>query len=176
MFIKETQGNDDLILKSPKKSDVNIWSIWDTDIEVQKYMPEPMNQETSMEDELQYFEEIKNETDGIYASIFISGKDESVGLISLTEINDHHKIGELGILIGDKKFWNKGISTKSILLFLKYIKSNTDIKRIIAEVEEGNISMEKSLLKNNFKLECVCKSSRVKNGSRIDTKRFVLFI
>ncbi|MHC4218420.1 MAG: GNAT family N-acetyltransferase, partial [Planctomycetota bacterium] len=54
-----------------------------------------------------------NENEDVYLfGIFISATDEHVGNIKLGPINRHHDVGEIGILIGAKDHWGKGVATE----------------------------------------------------------------
>ena len=45
----------------------------------------------------------------------------------------------MGIEIGDKRYWNKGIAYKAVKVATEYIFNNTDIKRIYIETSVKTI-------------------------------------
>ena len=46
--------------------------------------------------------------------IFLGDEFKHVGNIKLGPINSYHKRAEIGLMIGDKSVWGKGIATKVI--------------------------------------------------------------
>jgi RimJ/RimL family protein N-acetyltransferase len=76
-----------------------------------------------------------------------------VGTISLKgkmnkkEFSDYHEIG-YGI---NNNYWNLGIVTNAINLFLKTMKENQNITKFIAETDVENIGSQSVLRKNNFR-------------------------
>lgn len=135
-------------------------------------MPEPVNEPSSREAELEYLEECRHEEDGVYWSIVNKVDDQLIGSIAISEINQHHGTGELGLVIGEREFWFKGIATEAIGLVCDYAKNQMKLRRLAAEYESGNEGVGKALEKNDFELEAIAKKSRMKQGKPIDTKRY----
>ncbi len=160
-----------LILRPYEAGDISFWQKWDIDAEVQRFMPEPQNEPQSDEQQEAYLKECEQEEDGIYWTIVWKENSQPIGHVSVTEINQHHGIGEIGIVVGDKEYWNKGIASEAIGAILEFMRS-FGLKRLSAEFEEGNLALEKSLIKNGFEKEGELKSSRVKDGKRINTVRY----
>jgi ribosomal-protein-alanine N-acetyltransferase len=157
-------------LREFHKDDTVLWLKWNNDKDLQKYMPEPFEVRT-IQDENEFLEEATNEDDGIYWTIEDSFTSRPIGIVSVTEISQHHGLGELGIIIGEKEYHGKGIASKVIEGVLDYCK-NKGLRRITAEYEEGNIGLQKALEKNSFILEAKCIDSRIKKGLPINTFRY----
>lgn len=158
-------------LRPFKESDVELWQIWDVDPEVQAYMPEPLNVAVDTQEHLKYINECEDEEDGYYWSIDTS-TGITIGTVALTDINNHHKLADLGIVIGDKTYWGKGIATGVILALVHHAFTELGIERISAEVEVGNIGAQKVFEGAGFEQDGEFKSARVKNGHRIDVLHF----
>lgn len=152
-------------------SDAELWQVWDVDPEVQAHMPEPVNEPQDISEQLEYIKECETEEDGYYWSI--DTKDgTTIGTVALTDINDYHKLAELGIVIGDKSFWGKGVASEVVAAVVQYAFTNLNIKRISAEAEAANVGVQKVLERAGFEQDGVFKSARVKNGQRIDVLHF----
>lgn len=159
------------VLRPYKDGDAELWQIWDVDPKVQAHMPEPMNEPQALEEQIEYIKECEAEDDGYYWSI--ETKDGvTIGTVALTDINDHHKLAELGIVIGDKSYWGKGVATEVVTAVVQYAFSTLGIMRISAEAEAGNVGIQKVLERAGFEQDGVFKSARVKNGVRIDVVHF----
>ena len=166
-----TINTQNYIIRPFKKEDVLLWQKWDIDPEIQAHMPEPKNLPQDISKQYEYIEECEKDDEGYYWSIeTIEGV--TIGTVSLFEINSHHKTGSVGIIIGDKNYWGKGVATEVLLALVKYVFENLDIYRISAEVEAGNVSIQKVLTKAGFVQGGLFKNARVKDGRRIDVLHF----
>ncbi len=175
MLIPKTIVGQKVTLRPFEEGDIVYWDKWDVDVEVQEFMPEPHCRSVEYSDHLEYFAESMATVDEIHATIVLNETGNPVGTIAVTEISRYHGVGELGVVIGDKEQWGKGVATEAIGLFMQCLEDEK-LRRIVAECEADNIAMEKALTRNDFELEAVCQKSRIKNGAEIDTKRFVKFI
>lgn len=86
-------------------------------------------------------------------AIVYKPENRIVGTISLKgkmnkkNFSDYYEIG-YGI---NKNYWNLGIVTNSINLFLKTMKNNQNITKFMAETDVENIGSQKVLRKNDFR-------------------------
>ena len=159
------------IIRPFKKEDALLWQTWDTDPEIQVHMPEPKNEVHDISIQYEYIEECENDEDGYYWSIETKN-GVTIGTVSLFEINPHHKTADLGIVIGDKEYWGKGVATEVIKTIKEHTFNTLGIERINAEVEEENIPMKKVFEKTGFKQDGIFKNARIKNGKRINVLHF----
>jgi [ribosomal protein S5]-alanine N-acetyltransferase len=159
------------LLRPFKTSDAELWQNWDVDPDVQAFMPEPFNEPQDIEEQYKYIEECEADKEGYYWSI--ETKDGvTIGTTALTEFNDRHRVANLGIVIGDKEHWGKGVATEVVTTLVKYAFKHLHISRISAEAEEGNIPMMKVLEKTGFTQDGIFESARMKNGQRITVYHF----
>ncbi|MEK7643234.1 MAG: GNAT family N-acetyltransferase [Patescibacteria group bacterium] len=175
MFSQTFMG-EKIIVRPYQKEDISAWQKWDTDPDVQRHMPELKNMPMSDEEQWAYFEECKSEQSALYWSIVWKENQKLIGTISLTDINEHHGVTELGIVLGEKEYWGRGVAREAIELILTFAKTHPKLRRIIAEYEEGNIAMGKALEHAGFQQECVCRASRIKNGMPINTIRYYILL
>jgi RimJ/RimL family protein N-acetyltransferase len=137
---------------------VNLF-IWRLEKEINKHDPRPIPH-TSKElideciDFCERFDgEIINENihERKYRYFVISNlHDESIGFVNFFSIDRTKKQGEMGVVIGDKRYWNKGIGYRAVKAAIDYIFSNMDIDRIYIETGEKNISAHKLFQKLGF--------------------------
>lgn len=114
---------------------VNNYIVWFNDVEVSKYLlPTTPKTKTNI---LNWIKKTICDNNSRYFSIFLPREKLFVGHIGLKEIN--RKIGEaeIGIVIGEKKLWKKGIGTKAILKLLDYAKS-LELKKLFVEINKSN--------------------------------------
>ncbi|MCR4322840.1 MAG: GNAT family N-acetyltransferase [Candidatus Azambacteria bacterium] len=173
MFTKMLTGQT-LVLRAYQKEDVPYWQRWDTDQLVQAYMPASESAPTSDEEQLAYLEVCRDENNAYYWSIVWKENSSLIGSIALTDVNHHHGLGELGVVIGERESWGKGVATEAIGLVVACAFSEMGLRKITAEYEEGNTGIEKALLKNNFQKECIKLQSRIKVGAPINTVSYFI--
>ncbi len=158
-------------LRPFKTEDATLWQVWDIDPEVQAHMPEPKNTPQDISEQYTYIEECEQDPEGYYFSIE-TNSGVTIGTVSLFEINLHHKTAELGIVIGDKTYWGKGVATEVVKALVNYASQNLSIQYISAEIESGNSGMQKVLENSGFVSDGVFKGARVKDGKRTDVVHF----
>jgi ribosomal-protein-alanine N-acetyltransferase len=163
--------SESYLLRPFKSSDAELWQTWDIDPEVQAFMPEPRNAVQDITAQYEYITECENDEEGFYWSIETTA-GVTIGTVALTEFNEYHGVANLGIVIGDKNYWGKGVATEVITALVDYSFAHLNIYTISAEVEEGNIPMMKVLEKVGFKQDGLFESTRVKNEKRINVHHF----
>ena len=174
MFIENELKGNMVSLRPFDEKDIAFWNEWDTDPDVQEYMPEPLNQPLSNSEQLEYFGDCMVSEDELHATIILNETGLPVGTVSITEISAHHGVGEIGVVVGDKSQWGKGVATEAISLILQ--EARMTLRRVAAEFEKNNVAIQKSLEKIGFETEAICVRSRIKNGEEIDTVRMVKFL
>lgn len=76
-------------------------------------------------------------------------EERMIGYVDLADIKNNS--AEIGIAIGERSLWGRGIGTKSILLLLEYAVKNFGITTFYAETHEANIRSRRMLEKMGFK-------------------------
>jgi RimJ/RimL family protein N-acetyltransferase len=99
---------------------------------------------------------------------------EAVGGLGFVPKTDVERLNaEIGYWIGEP-FWNKGIMTRAVAEFVKYIFANTDIIRLFAPVYEYNPASMKVLEKNGFTKVGIMKQAAIKNNKILDLHYYEL--
>lgn len=92
-----------------------------------------------------------------------------IGNIALQRINWVSRSAELAIIVGDKKYWNKGVGTEAYMLMLGYAFDRLNLNRISSGQTLQNIGMINVCKKCGMKEEGVARESMFKKGKYIDT-------
>jgi RimJ/RimL family protein N-acetyltransferase len=159
------------LIRPFKVADTKLWQSWDVDSEIQAYMPEPMNEPQDITKQYKYIKECEEEEDGYYWSIE-EKTGPTIGTVALTDINEHHKLALVGIVIGDKDYWGKGVATEVLATVIEFAFTEVGVVRISAETEAENVAVSKVLEKVGFIHDGTFPSARVKNGKRIEVKHY----
>ena len=134
-----------------KREYIESFLKWFNDPEITQYLAiyRPM---TRMEEE-DWMENLKKEEDTIRFSIVIPFEDGSENLIGncgIHNIDWKNRVGELGIVIGEKEFQNKGYGTEAMELLLEYGFNTVNLNRTELLVYDYNIRAIKSYKKVGF--------------------------
>lgn len=73
-----------------------------------------------------------------------------VGNIKIASINRHHGLGEVGILIGDRNEWGKGIASAAIKLIRKIARDELELRKLTAGCYASNRASQNAFLKAGF--------------------------
>ena len=126
---------------------VSDYLVWFNDKDVRKFL-KPTTPKTEKEI-TDWIREITDSDKVRYFSIFLPEQNQFIGHVGLKNINLAKKQAEIGIVIGEKKFWRKGIGTKAVLKILEYSRK-LELKRITAEVQKENKISQKLFSKLGF--------------------------
>ena len=79
----------------------------------------------------------------------LSGKH--IGNCMYYDIDTRRHETELGIMIGDRAYWSKGYGTDAVDTLLKYIFTQTNMKRVYLHTLDWNQRAQKSFNKSGFR-------------------------
>jgi RimJ/RimL family protein N-acetyltransferase len=74
-----------------------------------------------------------------------------IGNCAYYNISERHAETELGIMIGDRDYWNKGYGVDVITALLDYIFENTRMKRVYLKTLADNYRAQTCFRKSGFK-------------------------
>jgi len=137
------------IKKIGLKSDLKKWVGWINDPIVTKFSEQRLKKHTLISQKNFIKKKLKSNNSYIY-KVYLN--KNFIGILEIGLINHYHKNCELMYMIGEKKMWGKGLGTELIKIGINLAK-NLKIKKIFAGTYKKNISSQKVLLKNNFKIE-----------------------
>ena len=159
-----------LRLKKLKISDVNLeYLSWMNDYEVTKFTEQKFKKH-SLLDIKNFVKEKQTSKKEFLYGIFIKEKSHltHIGNIKIGPINKIHKTAEISYIIGNKKFWSKGLGTLSVKKMVILAKKKFKLKKLIAGCYQNNFGSIKVLKKNFFKKEAELKSQVVFETKRIN--------
>jgi RimJ/RimL family protein N-acetyltransferase len=138
---------------------------WLNDPEVNRYLE---TKKASVEELKQYIIDKNNSQNCLFLGIFL--KDgKHIGNLKLEPIDFKNEKGTLGILIGDKEYWGKGLGTEAVKLLVSWAFNNLKLE----EVNLGVISENKAAIrvyeKAGFLIDKIEKKS-IKHGNKLNDK------
>ena len=122
---------------------------WINNMEVNKYID---SKETTIEELKKYINKRWYDPNCLFLGIFLKNKDIHIGNIKLEPIDYEKRKATLGILIGEKEYWNKGYATETLKTLTSYAFNNLRLNEINLGVYKENIGAIKAYEKTGFKI------------------------
>ena len=111
----------------------------------------------------------------ILFAIIDKSSNTHIGNIKLGDIHPVHKYADIGLIIGNKNYWGKGIGTEAIKLVSQYAFENLNLMKVIAGIYENNVGSIKAFKKCGFKEAYVKKDTYFFENKFIDAIYFELY-
>ncbi len=148
-------------IRNLKRPDVPLLVKWKNDPEIADLVRGgPIN--TSFEIENRRYDKGLNEHDTIRMIVeTLAGKP--IGFISLSDIDKDNGKADVGMLIGEKDFWDQGYGPDSLVTLLKHLFYDLGFNRVGLEVFEYNLRAKKAYEKIGFKLEGLQRQGLCRN-------------
>lgn len=122
---------------------------WLNDSEVNKYL---CTKYANVDGLVRYIREQNAKNDCLFLGIFFKEKQKHIGNIKLELINFKTRKATIGILIGDKNYWGKGIATEAIKLLVDYGFNHLGMEEINLEAFFENKAAIRVYEKAGFKI------------------------
>ena len=140
---------------------------WLNDYEVVKFT-ESRHMIHTMESLKDFILHVNNNYDYFFAIIDIqSGKH--IGNIKISNIHPIYKYADIGLIIGEKDFWGKGIATEAIQLCVDFAFKQLKLHRLYAGIYDVNVGSVKAFERAGFVREGCEKEKYLFEGKRIDS-------
>jgi RimJ/RimL family protein N-acetyltransferase len=110
----------------------------------------------------QYFSRAENKLFAVYADKAL------IGYGTLEHIDTTHRSCEIGIVIGEKQYWNKGLGARVISQLTTLAFTRYNLHRVYAVIQGGNIASRRCFEKVGFQHEGRLRDARCANGEFID--------
>lgn len=125
---------------------IDLFSCWiDKEINIYDPRPIPQNSAELMEECTRYCNQFDNEVmtenpeDRKYKYFIITNnKGSFIGYVNFFSMDKIKKQGEMGVIIGDKRYWNKGIAYTAVSVAVDYLFNSMGMDRIYIETGENN--------------------------------------
>ena len=151
-----------IILREIEEDDLNSIVKWRNDPAILRWLfsYSPLNKTKQRRWYEKYLDDDSQQT------FIIEVKEEKIpiGTVGLTNIDYKNQRAELGVLIGDESWQNKGIGKEALDLLIKFVSDEMNIRKIKAIVFEENVPAIRLYKSCGFVEEGVLKKEVYKNG------------
>ncbi len=158
-----------LRLRAPERQDVPQFMAWLNDPEVRTGLL--ISLPLSMAEEEQWFEEMLRRPAAEHPLVIEIRLDDDwlmIGNCGFNHLDWRCRTGEVGIFIGDKRYWNQGYGTEAMRLLLRHGFNTLNLNRICLEVYETNPRAVRSYEKAGFAHEGRKRQAMYKDGHYTD--------
>jgi len=172
MIIQDKIDGERIYLRNLIESDASEeYCEWLNDEEVNKYLE---TRKTTIPELVEYIKDKNQSEDCLFLGIFDSNNDKHIGNIKLEPISFDEKKGKLGILLGDKSYWGKGIGREAMVLFIDYAFAKLGLNKVYLGVISENKKAIKSYKSLGFKITETLPESANYDGTIYDSFVMVL--
>jgi RimJ/RimL family protein N-acetyltransferase len=157
-----------LYLREVRLEDVNEnYYRWMSDPEVTRFL-ESRFFPNSMESLRQFVTNKQGDRNNVFLAIVLHEQHRHIGNIKLGPIDWIHRLGEVGILIGEKDCWGKGYATEAIGLLAEYAFDRLALHKLTAGCYGNNEGSTRAFERAGFVREGIRKEHFFCGGARVD--------
>lgn len=140
---------------------------WMRDEEVVEFLESRWKAHT-LDDLKDYIDLMNDGHSNFLFGIFLKENDEHIGNIKIGEINQIHRFGYIGILIGNKKMWGKGYGTKAIKMASQYAFEELNLNKLVAGIYANNEGSYSAFIKAGYRKVGMLINHRYYKGKYVD--------
>ncbi|KRE97953.1 hypothetical protein ASG89_29050 [Paenibacillus sp. Soil766] len=157
-----------IYLRSISESDLTgNYLRWFNDSDVTEHMIKG-TYPTTINDLRRYYDQVILSQKNLILAVIEKENDEHIGNIGLHEINFLHQNAEMGICLGEKRYWGKGMAKEAIALICHHGFQQLNMQRIELGVLATHRSAIRSYEAIGFKNEGIKRNKVYKNGEFVD--------
>ncbi|MCK6442381.1 GNAT family N-acetyltransferase [Elstera cyanobacteriorum] len=125
---------------------------WMQDPDILRFLEARFSQHTP--DSLTGFIKSMNQNpDALLLGMFLKDDGRHVGNIKLGPVSREHLRGDIGLLIGDKSVWGRGLATEAITALTRYGFDSLNLNRLYAGCYGGNEGSVRAFVKAGWQVE-----------------------
>jgi ribosomal-protein-alanine N-acetyltransferase len=157
MILETELRGTKLDLKTLQEADASdSYLAWLNDPEINAFLEVRRNPPSTINDLSKFINECLRSDSDLLLGIF-SKNDLHIGNIKIS-FNWDNLRSEIGIIVGDRSFWGKGVATEAIKLVTQFLLEKHHVRRVSAGLYEKNVGSQKAFEKAGFKLEGVFRN------------------
>jgi RimJ/RimL family protein N-acetyltransferase len=161
-------SGENVRLRRMEKKDLANKVKWfnDPEINATLQLDEPLRLDKTLE----WFDKIKDDQSRMDFAID-TADNEPIGLAGLVHIDRLHRTAEIYCVIGEKKYWGKGIMYKVECILISRAFKEMGLEKIWACVYPSNIASIITMKKIGFKIEGTLRKEKIIADQRTDIIR-----
>jgi RimJ/RimL family protein N-acetyltransferase len=137
-------------LREKRLTDARNDYAWQSDTELTRLDAAPLLSIAFPVYLLEYAHQLHNFGSSRYPLAVETLDGRHIGNCSCYDINDARGEAQLGIMIGDRNYWDKGYGSDAVTTLVNHIFLNTNLKRIYLKTLDWNLRAQKCFKKCGF--------------------------
>lgn len=147
-------------LRAVERVDLPAFVKWINDPEVTQFLE--LSSPMSMEDEERWFANVVKSEEKVFSIDTKEGK--LIGNVGVLRISWRDRSALIGIMIGEKEYWDQGYGTDAVETLLRYLFDELNMNRVYLIADERNARALRCYEKIGFTREGLLRENRFKNG------------
>jgi ribosomal-protein-alanine N-acetyltransferase len=143
---------DRILLRSLERGDVPTWYEWFNDPGVTQFLNKGLFPNTPAA-QVDFLDAISRSRADLQLAIVSKAEDELVGVIGLHNIDWVHRHGDMSIVVGNPKYWSKGLASEAIAAVGGHAFTKLNFHKVTAGVWEPNTACRRAFEKCGFVVE-----------------------
>lgn len=123
---------------------------WLDDRSVNQFLEVRFSAPKTLEELKKFVEKVNKSDDVLLFGIFLTEGLTHIGNIKLGPISFIHGRADIGIIIGEKNYWGRGLATEAITLLSDHATAGLGLSRIYAGCYESNVGSRRAFEKAGF--------------------------
>ncbi|MBM4184048.1 MAG: GNAT family N-acetyltransferase [Gemmatimonadetes bacterium] len=115
-----------------------------------------------------YCEGLQRSPNDMFFAVIDRDGDRFVGTVRVAQLNWRTRTADLGILIGDRESWGRGLGTDALSTVGGFLVGRLGLRRLTAGLMSVNPGMQKVFERLGFKVEGVLRGHDLFEGEYID--------
>ncbi len=147
----------------------NEYVAWMNDTEITQYLESRWSPQT-FETVRTFVQAMCDSPKDFLFGMFLNTTNQHIGNIKIGNISSVHRYGDVGLIIGDKASWGKGIASEAISLVTKYGFEELNLHKLIAGMYEQNMGSYKAFIKAGYQDAGCYKAHFFCQGQYVDAR------
>lgn len=160
-------------LREHRPEDIPVWYAWFNSPEVTANINKgafPNSREAQEE----HFRSLSRSRNDVQLAIVVKDPGDLIGTIGIHKIDWVHRHGDISIVIGESRYWGKGLATEAIGLMAEHGFEKLNLHKLTAGMWATNVDSRRSFEKNGFVLEGTLRRSYFCKDRYVDEWRLGL--
>lgn len=165
-------GNDIELSLFSESDIIDSYIDWLNDSTVVRYSNQRFHNHTA-DSSLQYLQSIKN-ADALFIGIKDSQTKALIGTMTVY-FNRYHQTADMGIMLGNKEYWGKGIGQQAWGLLLNFLLVQAGVRKVTGGTLSCNHGMVSIMEKTKMVPDGIRSSQEIVEGQVHDMVHFAAF-
>jgi ribosomal-protein-alanine N-acetyltransferase len=139
---------------------------WLQEPEIVRYLEVRLAPPRTWQELAQYVADCNSSEDTLLLGLFLKNGATHIGNIKLGPVNPYHRQADIGLLIGEREHWGKGLAAQAIEALAEYAFTRLDIMKLTAGCYAANAASARAFEKAGF-----VEEGRLKSHWKTETGR-----